>query len=74
MDVDPSEMTETPAKKSSKEAPSPIDTSFKHTPEAAAELDAYVSLLVIVYLADKGDVEKVRASMCLCVMRQSEHV
>lgn len=60
MDVDSAEGAEGAAKKSIKDAATLADTSFKHAPEASAELNAYVSLLVIVYLADKGEIEKVR--------------
>lgn len=36
------------------------DPTFKHVAEATEDLDAYVTLLVIVYLVDTEQIEKVR--------------
>lgn len=58
MDVDvPTETTKTEnAKKTNtKDA---IDTPFKHVAEATSDLDAYLSLLVTVYLIDKSHIQE----------------
>jgi len=51
--------------KKSKDTPH-HDATFRHVPEAVWDLDAYVSLLVIVYLVDTNSIEK-----ALALSRQS---
>jgi hypothetical protein len=50
------------AKEPAKPAAPVLDQPFKPSPEAAAELEAYMNLLVVVYLLDSGRVQEVRAA------------
>ena len=47
------------AKEAAKPAAPVLDQPFKPSPEAAAELEAYMNLLVVVYLLDSGRVQEV---------------
>jgi 26S proteasome regulatory subunit N3 len=55
MDVDPTDATST-TKKATKAQASPLEQPFKHVSEASVEIDAFVSLLVIVFLVDNNRV------------------
>lgn len=47
--------------KKTKEVVQSQDHTFKHVPGAAADLDAYLSLLIIIYLVDTNAIEKATA-------------